>query len=807
MKKVERESQTEKNVIPEYLLGHELACSPEDYVGKSDRINRFIPLRNTQKRTLEVFKVLTEVPEVTALTHNLWQEWLANHYHFTKETETALRELISLRLQSSETGTLILRHAVAAPELTQSEGLSMTDLRTPEQVMEAIQEQYQNRVEKSWNTRDDVEVTLNLQEFTNPNSSFSFEYPEEDENAPVFHDGVPPIGGYVQTSEGGKKITIHYIYGDNRASQEKPHFTDIAHLTVVPPSEDGQEPLVRLNEVETHHKEYIHLDRKNHIVRKARLPIHMQSGRIDLSDNALIKIACFAHIATQELTPGTTTDVRIEFSLGTRGIYFNQINEREEDVGINPNDVQSNYKAVAVIASTSHLSEIETLSPDYSLPGSIILLGSTTDQTPSEFGALVEQIEAVISDRAEQALDPIQQAWWNNLVYFSEGSAASHRMNNALSRLKNKRLNLPFTLLPKIKVGDRLELSYRTETGTYWIKNNELAGDGLYIYALKHYADTPPIEAIGAKAFNISEYLKRLGYKTPSQYVFSRDAFFKTLEANNILSLWTVLPESRPEEIKNIFKQIHGGLKFIPPEIVNILTETIKKQTPDWETVQFIDRSDGLLEDQISVGGNWAGAFKSFPKLLLRKIASTVYSKAPISIEDGILEVIKSSFTPQLAKELSSITNPSKRIELFSRWIMPVLIMPHIPADYSGNIYRHNHYANRQDQIVIEAQRGAGGAVDDNDSRPRIRVIVNDSDVKCEHLIITLSENGHAERPISLQDAQNYLGVNFTRNHIMTLAASSVAVSQKKGVAQDIEFVTETNSGSIWWTQTRDLHR
>ncbi len=182
--------------IPGYLFENGLALSVDQYAGNSDRIIGFKDIERNRIETLDVFGMVTYAPQVTALTHNLWLNWLNKGRRFTEKETESLRELAEIRLQNSETKKLSLRHAVAAPWLKQSQGDSLNSLDTVDKVMDAITRQYTYYADTmAWDKdgiRDQVEVCLNLQEFTDPQSTFSFNYKEEGQNAPVFDNGSPP---------------------------------------------------------------------------------------------------------------------------------------------------------------------------------------------------------------------------------------------------------------------------------------------------------------------------------------------------------------------------------------------------------------------------------------------------------------------------------------------------------------------------------------------------------------------------------------------------------------------------------------
>lgn len=773
---------------------------------KSARVTGFAYLTEAQKIAKNLFQVDTLVPQVTVLTDKLWREWLSEGHQFTRKTEQALTDIVGMALSSSENEELALRHAFFEPG-EKSSGLSLMQKTTVDEVLSSVNEQYQDRLSKGWDQREDAKVILNLQEFTNPKSSFSFDYPETDREAPVFSNGTPPIGGFMTTSAENNTITIKMVYGDNRAAQLNDEICDIITFEVIEKGENHTPTLKMLDRL-SGKREYIVLDRGNKLINAAKLPPEMSVGPIDISDLELNRLAAFAYAATK--VKEIEGDIRVEFSLGHRGFYFNELEPWVPRETPSPDTFEKEYRTLLVVNHLEDVNKLADLPINLSLPGAIYIGENIQKLSSTEIGHAVQQIENVISERKSQTSNVEEQTFWDQLIYVTLGNEAEHRTVNAISVANHNYLAL--SKLPPILAGDLLSPLYRDETDTYWLQNNSISGDRKNVINASACYETPSRELIGPKAYNV-ELLRKHNIWTPPPIFLTSEAFIKILKTNRVYEDWKNLYKAnRPEELAEAFSKIRNSLNTISPFIWKQITHIIKRQFPDWETMLLVARSSNLVEDVgIEDSGNLAGSFDSFLKLKLnyhnnRAENYDAETGKPTDLATAILEVIKSSFRPELANSIWT-NNEEQRQALFQSWKMPVLIMPQVDGLASGVIFRNNQYAKTRAQIkneiVITMNPGLEGGVRANDERPTFKFVVPRDNTSAIRASVRFQPN-HDFTSLPLDQLSRYLNPKITPSHIIGLAKNSTNISDDIfHKPQDIEFVLGSDGHQII-VQTRD---
>jgi|GEM_PF-5471064 len=796
----------------DYLVQENLISSVNSYIengGQSERVRGFANLSQTQQLTRQLFQLETHVPQVTVLTHQLWEEWKNNNADFRPETRKALTHLFQASLSASENHELALRHAFIEPQ-AKSKGLSMTNLHTVDNIFAAINTQYQDRRQRGWAKKNDVEVNLNLQEFTNPKSPFKFDYPETDSEAPFFTNGTPPIGGYTTTDLKNHTVTIKMVIGDNRAAQQSDEICDIVTFEIGEEDQNSHTPTLKIRNRIPGKRKYVILDRHNKIINKAKLLPEMRSGYINISDLELFRIAAFSYAASH--LNKVPEDTRVEFSLGDRGFYFNELEPWQPREIQNPDIFAPKYKLLFVAKNFNDLDQLLSLPVEHSLPGAILIDKQIQNLSATEIGTAVAKLESIIETRRKLASFKKEQNVWDQLIYFALGNDGEHRTVNALSVARHP--YLPLATLPPLAVGDSITPVYRPEINSFWLKNNSIAGDGVNIINASACCDIAPRNKIGPKAHTI-ETARENNVITPPPIFLTSDAFFNILKTNRVYSTWKYLPYANsPEELAKSFEKIHTALKTISPEIWEQLVFVIQRQFPDWEKMFLVARSSNILEDALAgSSNNYAGSFASFLKLNLKpehNQAVDYASDKPTGLATAILEVIKSSFTPELAHSLWT-NNEEQREALLRSWQMPVLIMPYVDGLASGVIFRNNptskSYAQSRSEIMIVLNRGLEGAVRASDERPRLTFIVNRDKLQSPSIKATVQFPNQNPRPLALDELNQYLDPRVTPSHLLELAKTSIYLSDDLFHApQDTEFVIDTDGNSVI-VQTREQPR
>lgn len=809
----------------DYLISGGYIASVDNYVeqqlGNSDRMLGFYHISQAHKIAKELFQIETISPSVVALRHNLWLEWVTTNGEFQPNTKAALTDLFNMTLSSSETNDVALRHAVWESGVEQSRGMSKMHLTTVEEVFKKLDEQYQSRVDMGWYKRwekyGDVEVTLNLQEFTDPDTSFDFtSYSETDEKAPYFENGNPPIGGYITTSNRGKTISIRCAYADNRGAMTYPEICDTITVEVIenPLNHNGNHP-PQLHITERsmgNNRKYIVLDRDDELINKAKLLPAMKNNFINISDLDLLRMAAFAYSASQ--VPGIDGDCYVEFSLGRKGFYFNQLNKYEPREVPSPTLFEEVYLASLIVNTFEDISKVGSLKYHNSIPGLIVIGEGIQKLSPTEIGQAINLIELEISKRVKNSSSEEEKIFWNKLIYLTKGADAEHRTINALSIAQHNFLSVP--RLPSINEGDHIKPIYREETSSWWIQNATTAGDGKKIFFLSDWPEIPPASLIGPKTHNIERLRKKYSLPTPDAISLTTEMFDLILKANKVDGKWRNLRNIKdPEALASEFVGMQESITIVPAKMWASLVSIIQRQFPNWESMYFVVRSTNVVED-VGLGNssNFAGSFKSFlfNKLLpgnntpLYSSNKAEYDHVPLDLYTAILEVTKSAFNPEMAR-LIAAANFEERQELLLNWKMPNLIMPLINGLVSGVVLRYNPQQNNiisaKQEVVITMQPGLEGGVRSDDERPTLRFVVNSKFPTLEGIKVGIvRQNGSDIQPIALENIQDFVPNKIIPSHILELANTSTRVSRGEGSPQDMEFVIDQEGNTIY-TQTR----
>ncbi len=526
----------------------------------------------------------------------------------------------------------------------------------------------------------------------------------------------------------------------------------------------------------------------------------MQTGPIGVDIVELSKIAAFTYCGA---TNTLKHDCRVEFSKGTRGFYFNQLTEYDPPPEIDRQSIAPQYRTQAIISKPEDVETLLGADIDETLPGIIFFPDGMSAYSMPEVTDTVQKLGGIIKAKIAAGRN---RDWWENILFVPSGSGAAHRLVNALHNLPSSIKRQPIAKLPPIQVGDRISLTYRPETRSFWLSNLEMIGDGRNVLALTLLPETPPVTKIGLKAHNIREVLAKADLRTPPAFSVSADAFYEILIANGVQDIYDSLPDATAEDIPKIFREISDKLKIVPPNISELLIRIIERQFPNQPELRLIARSTAILEDNGNEN-NYAGTFSSVPNLKLRQDTGVVFDSSP-SLEEGILEVIKSAFTEELARSIAGKL-PNDRKAVLRDWIMPVLVMPMIEAMCSGVVLHGNRYSGNPHEIVVEMERGVGGIVA-NDGQEIVRVIVPETEVlrdkpKKGKIAILLIDSEKKEKPLSAEELPKHLGSTVGIPQLIAIARGLSTLSQRQGHPQDAEFAID-NEGMLFWTQTRDFH-
>lgn len=744
--------------IPEILRQLGLVSPLAEYEGNSPRLKNLQLLKEVRETVFQKYGIVTLQPQVVVLTHSLFQVYLENNHSFPQSVQKALEQLITQALTTSETGLVSLRRAYWTPENPLPPGPAYNALPTPQEVLAKIKTHYRYCLEQPWIQDPRVEVSLMLQEFTNPSDV-------RIENGRLVQ-GTLPYGGEAFYNPFSQSVIINVVLGDNRGvTSNIPRDTIIIQSTPTGPF---------IRERTTAYKTQMWLDREGRLT-PFQIPSRFHIGFAPLNDLEALKLA----IIVQTLKEVAQDNWRIEFSVGQKGVYINE-----------------------ALPFTPPTSKIETQVPA-EITGRVLAVLRTPEDvktlrrlTPKRGDAPVVYIHPQLAGDTTQltlALQYLKQIrekrGWSNLTVLCPGTATEHAFRVLILQTNFQGVPLPQKAI--IRKGDRIEIQ-PDEAGNLIVHNLTVAGRGLTIY-VQEYPHLLTPDQIGNKAYSLLEPLGSLDLPTPPAFCLTHGFFVKTLEHNGCLKDWFSLSGvSSQEELEEKFQQIQESLTALHPKFWNMFLRLLKRNLGP-QLPLFAVRSTTPLEDLILYEG--------------RSFTGEFYTGLGVPFEQlkkEVLKVIHSLFTPQMAQSIwGQVATTGK--EMLARWSMPVLVMPQVEAQSSGTVFHVDPVTRNPDIITIEAQPGVGGIVAGEQREKTLTVKINA--LTGEVISITLQE-GRRQIPInSLTDLTRETTL-LTADDVLVLKNAALVIHQKTGVPHDTEWAYGSLLGGdpqLWFLQTRPI--
>ncbi len=701
------ETSPNLQTIPQYLLENRLVIPLDEYEtqgGWSEKAKMFSRIATVAQSVKDKHEMTVPFPQVIPLTHHLWEEWNDNNQTFTPQTSQELTTFLTELLDRSP---IVIRHLDDDGQNKDVGVHSYPGVTTVEDALEKIQTQYRHYRTLGWNEKGhEVDVAVGIYAHADPPT---YQTINLENDILELSSGQPPIGFVVTTSQKGELVDVSLVIGDNLAGQEHSELCDIHHFSYTAPMLDGNFSLERNREPHFGSREAIMIDRDGSIGASVQLPPNMLNRPIAVSETELIRAAIFAAEGAKQFG----YNVKVEGSLNQyRRVEINSLAEYipKEKVPLDKYELQ--YQVLATVHSLSDIDSLQHIDPNsITYPPTIIL--DKEIKTSLEIGRLLQRIQDILLEKISTS-EGTSKSCWGKALILASGGGLSHFLDPFLRDMATTTYTAD--VIPPNLPGDILVFEPGRNPNEIWIRNRNLSGDGDLVVAPKYWAQSFPASKIGSKAAHHHEAITRNQLSSPEHLVLTDIAFMQILEANGVLQDYeSLLTGNGNTPIKKIFTNIRDNLKFIPPELKEQVWQILKRLVPNYSNSFFMARSDTPMED-IGDIVRYAGSFDSLADLKLELDGDS-------GLEYGILAVIKSLFTDELADYLLSIKDVTDRKKALTNWTMPVKIDAQVDAIVSGVAVALDASTRNQNYFTIQAQAGRGGVVDgEKEGRPILTV-------------------------------------------------------------------------------------
>jgi hypothetical protein len=703
--------------IPDYLVDHNLALpitQANQISSWSAKVKMFNLITTANSEMRDSHQSSITYPQVTLLPHKLWEEWKKNGNQFEEQIKSELLHLFQAVIDLSPTRKIVIRHLEDSTDGSNTGVRSYPGIDSPEAALKALTKQFHHFAKLGWDHKGDkdVEVATGIYAHADP-----LEYRVSRKNGiQTLKSGQPPVGFVVTTRDSGSKINVEVVYGDNLAAQEVPGIADQYSFSVKSLVGDGSGP-VKLDRMQMGQHTHIHLDRKGKI-QKVGLQPQYHGAPVNIDDAKVSHAAIFAAIAAGMMG----TDIKVEGSLNSQEkLEINSLAEYSPKKELPLEVFAKEYQAVAIINTLEEAKKfIRQYSNHNQTPelAPLIVLGDKI-QNSTAVGAIADLLASFIKGKISNQPDSI----WTKTLLTATGTSQSHHLDS-LSNLGAEVHFYNAHRLPPIIPGDTIIPELNRHGNTIWLRNINISGDGDLVVTPQYWPKSFNKERIGIKAFHHYEDLVRPGHPTQPFTVITREGFLKILEHNSVMEIYQSIInnglQNDKDALERAFKTIRISLKSLPPEILKQLSTILPRLVHNCDECLFIARSNSILEDEKIMGeaSRMAGSFDSIPNLVFtskkmggkKKVRNT--TPQPTTLEEGVLEVIASMFTDQMAKLLSSLKADVRKSAL-TRYAMPVEIDRQGSAIVSGVASAFDTDNNRSKEVItVSAQVGQGGVVD-----------------------------------------------------------------------------------------------
>jgi hypothetical protein len=524
-----------------------------------------------------------------------------------------------------------------------------------------------------------------------------------------------PYGGTAVYQSGSNSVEMYVVWGNNEGAQ-----TLVADRYTVHIRAPGRF-VIDKKEIPQKDKMYVTTrDSQNELV---SVPLDLQFEQI-LADNQILEVTRVVSELSAKYGPQ-----RVEFTADDEGIYFNEVADYWEEEA--DKEHKGNIDVVGVVHTINNVGDLEDLA---TMPKEDLLSGKI----------IVKIGKEIVASRSYDILGELA-AWQDNLYLLYPGIAATQHAMRVLTDKGHKAF-----LIGSQRFDDGDKVQIIVSNGKVRISNLSRTQSQKYVSLWD--ASLLGVSLCGGKAERLSK-MKVLGYQVPHGGVFTTNMYDDIVEK---------LGYKAPVVLED-FPAIYDLLKNPGP----VLIEYVEEYLVDYKqsTKLFSVRSSATIEDASE--DSMAGMFETF---------------IPVKGEDlaqKVLGVIRSAFSPRIAKHLASAPHLTAKLK------MAVVIQELVQVRAAGVIFGAKVQNGDLDVVEIEANEGFGEGIVSGESQ------------KVEQYKFSRSGRSIIERkgPEAL-----------TKSEAKALFMLSERLrSEFNDVPQDVEWAIDRD-GQIWVLQTRDLY-
>jgi hypothetical protein len=451
-------------------------------------------------------------------------------------------------------------------------------------------------------------------------------------------------------------------------------------------------------------------------------PLDLQFEQV-LADNEILEITRILAELSEKYGPQ-----RVEFSAGDDGLTFNEVadyweEERQEE--------HNNIDVVGIVHTINDVGDLEELS---SMSKEDLLSGKI----------IVKIGRDIVANRSYDILGELA-AWQDNLYLLYPGVAATQHAMRVLTDKGHKAF-----LIGSQRFDDGDKAQIVVSNGKVRISNLSRTLSQKYVSLWD--ASLLGVSLCGGKAERLSK-MKVLGFQVPHGGAFTTNMYDDVVE-----KLGYKAPVSLEE-----FPAIYEALKHPSPALLEFVEEYLVDYKQS--TKLFSVRSSATIEDASE--DSMAGMFETFIPVRGEHLA------------EKVLGVIRSAFSPKIAKHLSGSPHLTAKLK------MAVVIQELVNVRAAGVIFGAKVQNGDLDVVEIEANEGFGEGIVSGESQ------------KVEQYKFSRSGRSIIERkgPEVL-----------TKSEAKALFMLSERLrSEFNDVPQDVEWAVDRDN-QIWVLQTRDLY-
>lgn len=790
------EYQENKNIAPASFI------DIGEYEGPDLRLSGLKLIETKVKPILAPFLPLYGA-KIKVVSPNVFTQWKTNNETLSPHVADDLCTHITTMLSNSPNNAIAIRRAFHYRDAKSIPGgPTANNLHSTDLAMEKINEMYRWADGQKLGQREDASISLFLQEWLDPPN---IEFAQGDVKK-------LPAGGdaYVEiiNPDGGIIIHVRASLGDNSAVNFRHREIDEYRILYMPPTEENSAGTVRIINTK------IAPQKTEMILQRSTTPppkLHAQQLTFNKTDSNYYSVAINPSTGVAETLFNDLDLYRVAYTVGL--LYHTEKKPFKVEFTKSTWTLAShqNLTSVAILEATpfdipeqnnnlkTHhtglLRGIIDTVEDIDLIKEKLSRNIWPENAPMIY--LTPQfVNSIIENKAE-IVEKLKQIG-RRLIVLDSLAHTAHKTREI------EGAHTVFHIEPTLlDIGLAYDIQQRGATyvadrNISQIEHNVPKPPRLItIRAANATGETKP-ENIGGKAAGIAK-LERHGFLTPAySLTLTRTFFEEIIAANNLTKLMSdAITSQSATQLQAVFNKISPNLKTIPhmreiDQIINAEAERVQSNPTIIPNLASF-RSNAPFEDRR--GAPFAGMLDSILNISV---------KDKSAIEQAILKVIKSHFDPNIATYIFNNFKTSDRQDILTHLHANILVQPMIKAVSSGTLFGRDTSGERAHEIVlIEANPGVSGVVDNDKARPRLTVKYDTR--QREFAGITLWD-GKSQNILTKQDLWDSKYHDFILSYQETknLVLLAERMRHELHAPQDAEWAL-TENGTIIVLQSRPL--